>query len=110
MSVDLIIERERITDELNKAKLLFKERGYALAEAERLYRMAKARMILQLKMDGLPATLIIDIVKGDENVSLLAFKRDCALVAYKSLVESININKLQLKVNESDIESERRGI
>ena len=48
------------------------------AEAEREYRMAKAEKMLALRSEGYPATLIPDLAKGDERISLLAFQRDCA--------------------------------
>lgn len=48
------------------------------AEAEREYRMAKAARVLELRSQGYPATLIPDLAKGDERISLLAFQRDCA--------------------------------
>lgn len=48
------------------------------AEAEREYRMAKAEKELELRAQGFPVTLIPDLAKGDERISLLAFQRDCA--------------------------------
>ena len=103
-------ERERIIKELNQAKLLFKERGFVLADCERMYRIAKARKILEYRAEGMAVTLITDLVRGNEDIAELAFNRDCAEVSFKSLTEAINILKLQLKVNETDIENERRGI
>lgn len=95
---------------MNQAKLLFKERGFTLAECERIYRIAKARKILEYRADGMAVTLIADLVKGDEGIAEMAFNRDCAEVSFKSLTEAINILKLQLKVNETDIDNERRGL
>lgn len=44
------------------------------AEAESAYRKALAMEIMRLRLDKLPATLIIDVAKG--NISDLLFARD----------------------------------
>ncbi len=103
-------ERAEIVRRLNQAKLKHKERGVALAEAERAYRIAKARKLLELRLDGKPVTIVTDLARGDETVADLAFARDCAKVEYTSLLEAINILKKELAVIESEIENERRGM
>lgn len=109
-AVDLYQARAETLDELNKAKQLNKKRGFDLAKSEQAYRVAKAQYILVLREDGTPVTIIADLVKGDPNVAKLKYERDCAEVLYKSLMEAINILKLQLRVIETDIENERRGM
>jgi len=108
--VTLHNQRSEIMKELNIAKTNHRERGKLLAEAERIYRIAKARKILELRAEKIAVTIILDLVKGDDEVSLLKFKRDCAEVEYKSLLEAVNILKLQLRVVEGDMENERRGM
>lgn len=52
------------------------------AETERDYRKALAIEILRLKSDGMPATLILDVARG--NLADLKFERDMAEEMYKS--------------------------
>lgn len=96
----------------NKTRLLdaavkeLRSRGTALAEAEREYRIAKAKAILEEREKGTPATVTLDIVKGRKDIANLCFKRDCAEVIYKSALEAINSTKLQLRLLESQVQRE----
>lgn len=73
-------------------------RGSALAQAERDYKVALAKRILELRSEGTPVTIIGDLCRGDEDIALLRFKRDCAEVVYKSALEAINAIKLEIRV------------
>ncbi len=108
--VELLDARAEIVRQLNQAKLKHIERGKALAEAEKSYRTAKARKLLELRLKGMPVTIVTDIARGDEEVAELAFVRDCAKVEYTSLLEAINILKKELAVIETEIDNERRGM
>lgn len=108
-AIDLFERRKEIDNNLTNAVKLFKERGRAYAKAEHDYRVALAKKLYQLKEDGYPATTSSDLARGDELVAQLKFGRDEAEVLYKSLLEAINVFKIQLRVIESDIEAERRG-
>lgn len=96
----------------NKTRLLdaavkeLRSMGTALAEAERDYRIAKAKAILEEREKGTPATVTLDIVKGRKDIANLCFKRDCAEVVYKSALEAINSTKLQLRLLESQVQRE----
>lgn len=83
-----------------------KERGIALARAEAEYQAAKHAKVLELKADGMPATLIQLLVKGDEDVSMKLFMRDCAQVEYDSAREAINAYKLSARLVEAQIQRE----
>lgn len=65
----------------------------ANAEAERQYRVKKAEVILKLKSEGYPVTLIPDLAKGDKDVALLDLQRNIAEGIYKANLEAINIYK-----------------
>jgi hypothetical protein len=62
----------------------FKQLEIELAQAEYEYRIAKEKKILQLKAEGMQATLIPDLAKGNESVAKLMLERDTA----KGLVEA----------------------
>lgn len=48
------------------------------AQAERAYREALAKKILELRADGMALTACSDIARGDKHVADLKFKRDVA--------------------------------
>ncbi|MFD2752421.1 hypothetical protein ACFSUM_18710 [Virgibacillus siamensis] len=77
----------------NSANALF-DLGRAKAEAERDYRSALAQEMLRLKSDGLPATLIPDLAKG--NVAELLFQRDYAEARFKAGIEAADAIKVQV--------------
>lgn len=64
---------------------------YALTEKD--YRIAKAKKILELKQEGYPATLIIDLAKGDELIAELCCKRDIAKEMLKTGYEFIEVKR-----------------
>lgn len=70
-----------------------RKNGNASAEAERDYRVKKAEIILKLKSEGYPVTLIPDLAKGNSEVAMLDLKRNIADVQYKANLEAINIYK-----------------
>lgn len=104
--MELYQELDNKTRLLDAAVRELRSRGTALAEAEREYRIAKAKAILEEREKGTPATVTLDIVKGRKDIANLCFKRDCAEVVYKSALEAINSTKLQLRLLESQVQRE----
>lgn len=107
--MELMQERNKISNDLNKALFFIKSRGRELAEAERDYKIENAKCLILKKTDGFPATLILDLCKGDEKVAELRFKRDSARTLYRSALEAVNIKKIELRVIEEDIKAIRKG-
>jgi len=100
-------------DELgDKVKLLdeavrqYGKRGQAYAQAEHDYRVALAGKMLADRANGIPATIMGDICRGDRAIAKLKLERDIAEVVYKSANEAIQSYKLQIRVLESQIERE----
>lgn len=91
---------------LDRAVSELRERGTALAQAERDYKAAKAKAILDEREKGTPATITLDLVMGDDEVSSKRFKRDCAEVLYRSALEFIQVNKLELRILQNQISQE----
>lgn len=91
---------------LDRAVSELRARGTALAQAERDYKVAAAKRILALRDDGVPVTIIGDLVRGDEEVSMLRFKRDCADVVYRSALEAINALKLEIRLINEQVSRE----
>lgn len=104
--MNLIDAVDRDRQMMLKAVTEAKNRGIALAKAEAEYQTAKHRKVLALKAQGTPATLIALLVKGDDDVSLKLFERDCAQVEYDSAKEAINAYKLSARLLEAQIQRE----
>lgn len=104
--MNLIEAVNRDRELMLKAVTEAKARGVALAKAEAEYQTAKHAKVLKLRADGVPATLIALLVKGDDEVSLKLFARDCAQVEYDSAREAINAYKLSARLVEAQIQRE----
>lgn len=107
--VDPITEVWRRSEMLEVALKECKTRGRAAAEAEQTYRVALAEKILLLRENGLPATLIGDVARGDKDVAQLKFERDCSQVVYENAQEAVNVYKKQIDVLREQIEREWRN-
>lgn len=101
-----------VTEIGNKSRMLdvaiteLKKRGQKYAEAEKVYRIALARCILDEREKGTPVTVISDICRGSTQIAGLRFERDCAEVVYKSAMEAINSMKLQIRLMDSQLDRE----
>lgn len=92
--------------ELDTSLSTLKENGVKWAEAERNYRKAKSKAILKLHAEKIPTTLILDVVKGMDEVADLDFIRNVANVVYKANMEEINVKKIDVKNIEAELERE----
>lgn len=81
-------------------------RGKAYAQAERDYKVALAKRIMQEREKGTPVTIISDVCRGDSEIARLRFERDCAEVVYKSAMEAIASIKLQIRILDSQVNRE----
>lgn len=66
------------------ARKSYLEAAQEAAEKERDYRRARATKLAELRSDGVAWTAAIDLAKGDEDVSTLAFERDLAISKLKA--------------------------
>lgn len=79
---------------LTKGNIQLKTLGLKKAESERLYRIALAKKIFNLKMDKVQVSLIRDLSRGDQEISRLRLERDIANNDYyvcKSSMENIKV-------------------
>lgn len=107
---DLWTDINKRLDLLDVAVKEVGSRGRAYAEAESEYRTALASEMLRLRDDEkYPVTLCPDLARGNRKVALLKVKRDTSEALYKASLESININKLRIKILEAQLEREYRG-
>lgn len=80
--------------------------GKAYAQAERDYRIAMARKVMEEREKGTPVTIISDVCRGTPEIAKLRFERDCSEVVYKSALEAINAIKLQIKILDAQVTRE----
>lgn len=106
MTLDLISEIGAKSAMLDTAVKQLGIRGKAYAQAERDYKVALAKKIMQEREKGTPVTIVSDICRGDTEIARLRFERDCAEVVYKSAMEAIQSIKLQIRILDAQIERE----
>lgn len=104
--MDLVEEREKLKQQLNFSIKQLRKNGTALAQAERDYKVAVNKKVLELKDDGMAATLIQLVIYGYEEIAKLRFLRDSAKVIYNANEEAINSIKLQLRLIDNQIDKE----
>jgi hypothetical protein len=98
----LIALQQQLTASIGKLK----QNGVALAAAERDYKIALNKRVLELRNEGMAVTLIQLIIYGEREIAELRFKRDVAKVIYDTNIEHINGTKLQMRILESQINRE----
>ena len=97
MEFDLVTEIANRTKLLDAAVKQLGTRGRAFAEAERDYKIALAKKILEMRDKGTPVTIISDLCRGEKEIARLRFERDCA---------AINSYKLQLRLLDAQLQRE----
>ncbi len=104
--MDLVNELLNLRQQLNASIKRLKQNGVALAVAERDYKIALNKRVLELRDEGMAVTLIQLIIYGEREIAELRFKRDVAKVVYETNLEHINGTKLQMRILESQINRE----
>ena len=74
--------------ELSKSNDDLIDLAESMAQAKRDYAVAFSKKILDLK-PAHPATLLLDIVRGDENIAKLRFEKDVAKEVYSACRQNI---------------------
>lgn len=94
---------EELNNLLTSALSEYKKRGQDYAKAYRDYRIKVAQKLLQLKADGMPATISYDVARGDEEVAKAKEQEIITECLYKSCQEAINVYKLKIKILQQQI-------
>lgn len=93
-----IIEKLNIAQlALTKGNIEQKTLALKKAEAEKNYRIAKAKKLLELKVQKIPSTLIQDLVKGDEIIAQLGLEKDIAESAYYTAISAMENLRLEIE-------------
>jgi hypothetical protein len=102
MNPNQVIEQlKNLGTELHTANNKLYQAANDKAQAEREYRSSLAVKILELRQEGLPATLITDLARGDEKVSMLKLERDKQVALYESSKYEINALHDRISIGQS---------
>lgn len=103
---DLIQQLFELSDLLDEAIRQLAKRGDLLAQAKYSYYRQKRDTAYRLKGEGMPVTMIQQVLKGEPEVAILMRERDTAESRYKETLETINVLKLQIRTHENQISRE----
>ena len=106
MSFDLWQDIQADQRLLSRSVSELKERGIAKAKADAAYRALKAKAILEARANGTPVSIAKEVIYAREDVQKALLDRDCTEVLYDTCIEGINATKLQIRVNEAQLERE----
>lgn len=103
---DLIEQQFELSARCEEAVREMARQGDLLAQAEYDYHRQKAVTAFKLKDEGIPATMIAQVLKGQREVAVLMRERDVAKARYDATKETIMLLKLQMRMNDSQISRE----
>lgn len=106
---ELVQQQYELSARCEKAIEEMARQGDLLAQAEYQYHRQKATTAYRLKDEGIPATMIAQVLKGQPEVALLMRERDVAKARYDATKESIMLLKLQMRMNDSQLSREWGG-
>jgi superfamily II helicase len=99
MSIELIeISKEmyQVSKRIDKASKEIFKLAKNKAEFEKIYREALSKEIVKLRAEGVQATLISDLARG--NIAFLKYERDLAKDLFKSGISALEAVKTQASV------------
>lgn len=105
-----MIELTKQRKTLDRAISALVSRGQEKAEAERDYRVALAKEILNQRDAGMPVTIISDICRGKAEIAELKMKRDIADTMWETCLQKIYSCKINIGILEGLMEAERKGV
>lgn len=94
--IELTQEMLQVSKRIDKASKEIFKLAKAKAEFERVYREALSKEIIKLRAEGVQATLISDLARG--NVAYLKYERDLAQDMFKSGISALEAVKTQASV------------
>lgn len=104
--MDLYLELQAKTRELDISIRQLRVSGTAYAEAERAYKVLLREECLKLRDEGMAIGMIDKTCYGIPSVADARFKRDVAEAVYKANLEAINSIKLQMRLIENQLQRE----
>lgn len=106
MEYDLYSEEQRLRARLGDYIGEYRRCGIEHAKRDREYYVLKAAKTLEMKDAGVPATVIAQVIKGEESVAAAREKMLVAEVMTRAALEAIMSTKLQIKLVDSQLQRE----
>lgn len=104
MNPQQILEQMEMTRQaLTRGNTTLKTLSLKKAEAEKNYRVAVRKEILNLRLEKVPTTIINDLVRGNEQIAELRLKRDIAESDYYTCISAIENLRLDIEVQRSKL-------
>lgn len=103
---ELITQQLELSKQCDRLIIMMGKAGEELAQAQYDYNVQKAQTAFKLKDRGESATMIMQVLKGTPAVAERMLQRDLAKSKYDAIRENINIIKLQMRMNDSQISRE----
>lgn len=97
--IEIAQEMRAVCKRLDDASRVMHKYARTKAEKERDYRKALAQEMIKLRAEGLPATLIGDLARGQ--TADLKFERDLSTDLFKTNIEALGAIKIQASVLQS---------
>ena len=104
--MDLYVEEQQLRAKLDEYIEEYRRCGIEHAKRDREYYILKAQETLELKDDGMPATVISQVIKGVGSVAEAREKMLVAEVMTRAALEAVLSAKLQLKLVDSQLQRE----
>ena len=104
--MDLYVEEQQLRAKLDEYIEEYRRCGIEHAKRDREYYILKAEKTLELKNDGMPATVISQVIKGVGSVAEAREKMLVAEVMTRAALEAVLSAKLQLKLVDSQLQRE----
>lgn len=103
---DLYTEEQQLRSSLDRHIEEYRRCGIEHAKRDREYYVLKATKTLELKDQGMPATVIAQVIKGIEPVAAAREKMLVAEVMTRAALEAVLSTKLQVKLVDSQLQRE----
>lgn len=104
MNPQQLLDRlDRCIAALGRGNTQLKTLGLEKAKTEKEYKIRQAQEILKLKAEKYPSTLIMELVKGNEEVADLRLKRDIAESSYYVGLEAMTNLRLEIEIIRSQL-------
>jgi len=100
---DIINKLNECVQVLSRGNTQLKTLSINKAKTEKAYRIKQAQEILKLRTEKYPVTLIMELVKGNEEVAELRLQRDIAESSYYTCISSIENLRLEVEILRSQL-------
>lgn len=104
--LDLMSDLQISIKQMSLSLKSLRKTGSIYYQAEHDYKVKVHEVVLRMKDEGQPATLINLLVYGEKEVAKLRLARDLAKTLYEANQESINVLKLQSRLLDNQIKRE----